>query len=207
MTTVINTETAIAATVEAVTKPVKAAKPKGRKAPKARKVVDAAPLAKTTIAWARADNVALVSQGKAVAAALAAFRALGHTHEEKNGEWRPTKAFLTFRTDYTMQVCKVLGDDEGKRRTQVITAFALRAMRINLTPDALEKTVGKVQTFLETKEDAWKKSGRTKTDHSLGGVPAKGGREKGSGATEYDKALAAVKARTLTGEEIGRAHV
>ena len=89
MTTVNSTETAIAATVEAIT--VKAAKPKGRTAPKARKVVDATPTAKATIAWAKADAVALVSQGKAIASMVAAMRAMGRTHEEKNEIGRATR--------------------------------------------------------------------------------------------------------------------
>lgn len=176
MSDVINQETAIASAVASITEaPAKVAKARKPKAPK---VVDAKAPADATLAWMAADAKAMVSQGVAVACMARAMKALGRTHEEVNGEWKPTKAFVSFRTDYLMRLEKAAGEN-GKDKGGVIIRFALRALRVNLTPDALEKTTGKVQAVLETKEEAWKKAGRTKTDHSLGGPQGKGGRPTG----------------------------
>lgn len=173
MSDVINQE--VSTVAAAVAAPIaKVAKPKG----KAPKVVDAKGPADATLAWIKADAAAMVSQGAAVACMARAMKALGRTHEEKNGEWKPTKAFVSFRTDYLMRLEKA-GGENAKDKGGVIIRFALRALRVNLTPDALEKTTGKVQAVLETKEEAWKKAGRTKTDHSLGGPQGKGGRPTG----------------------------
>lgn len=179
--------TAINQTVEAATATVAEALP--LKAPKAGKpakgkprTVDAKPVADATIAWHNADAKAMVSQGAAVAIMARAMKSLGRTHEEVNGEWRETVAFRTFRTDYMMRLDKALGTEAAKMRGGPVIRFALRALRVNLTPDVLEKATGKVQAILETKEEAFKKAGRTKTDHSLGGPQGKGGRPGGAEA-------------------------
>lgn len=182
--TTVNAETVTPVVADAVIAKAKPSK-------KVAKKVDATPVAKATVDWATIDNKALTSQGHAIAVMARAMKALGRTHEQaKSGEWVPTKAFQSFRTDYLMQVGKVLGDEEAKARGGVIIRFALRSLRVNLTPDVLEKTTGKVQTVLEEKEEAFAKSGRVKTDHSLGGTPGKGGRPGGKVTSAVDLALA-----------------
>lgn len=195
MTTVTN-ETVVQGAADAVI--AKAVKPSKKVAKK----VDVAPAVKATIDWANIDNRALTSQGVAIATMARSCKALGRTHEQaKTGEWRETAAFKAFKTDYFLQLGNALGDEQAKARGGVIIRFALRSLRVNLTPDVLEKTTGKVQTVLEEKEAAWNKAGRTKTDHSLGGLPGKGGRPSSEPKSAYVKALDYCKGADLTGEE------
>lgn len=176
---------------------------KARKAKKAGKnAVTAKVAASSTLAWIKADSAALVSQGKAVADFMAACgpRGLGKTHEEANGEWRPTKAFQMFRTEY-LGLLNAKHGDAGVEKGQIIIRFAFRALRVNMTPDAMANTVGKVQTALEAKEEAFAKRKVEKTDFSLGGVGGRGGRPVTEPKSNYTKALEYNQKADLTGEE------
>lgn len=156
---------------------------KARRAVKAKSAdITAKTVAGKTLAWIKADAAALVSQGAAVSAMMRACKGMGKTHEEKNGQWKPTKAFQMFRTEY-LSLLQAKHGESGVDKGQIIIRFAFRALRVNMTPDAMAETVGKVQTVLEAKEEEWAKSGRTKTDHSLGGEPGKGGRPGGGEGT------------------------